>query len=118
MAYTRGNLAHQTSPQRMPVREKDFPKEVVKKVKRRTTFSTSEKLIYLFMVVFVVSAAMLVSSWHTELYTLNSKIKEKEKEISTLDAGNEALKHEVFKLMSPDRLKKEATRLGMVPANL
>jgi cell division protein FtsL len=111
-AYIHGNLAvEQKSGQRVKI------KETKKVVSRGKTLPVQEKLLYLFTVVVCVLVAGVIIWRYAQIYELNTRIQEVEKQIRLLEAENSALKHKVEALSQPERLLKEAQNLGMVPAD-
>ncbi|MCS7459258.1 cell division protein FtsL [Paenibacillus doosanensis] len=110
-AYIHGNLAvEQKSGQKVSV------KETKKVVYRNKTLPVQEKLLYLFTVVVCVVVASLIIWRYAQIYEMNTKILKLETEIQKLQAENSILKHKMDGLSSPDRLRQEATKMGMVPA--
>ncbi|MFE5319875.1 cell division protein FtsL [Paenibacillus sp. NPDC056579] len=110
-AYIHGNLAvEQKSGQK-----KVSVKETKKVVYRNKSLPVQEKLLYLFTVLVCVAVASLIIWRYAQIYEMNTKILKLETDIQKLQAENSVLKHKVDGLSSPDRLRQEATKLGMVP---
>jgi len=112
-AYIHGSLAvEQKSGQK-----KVSIKETKKVVYRSKSLPVQEKLLYLFTVLVCVAVASLIIWRYAQIYEMNSKILRLETDIQKLQAENGLLKRKVDGLSSPDRLRQEAIRLGMVPAD-
>ncbi len=69
-------------------------------------------MLYLFTVVLCVIVAGVIIWRYAAIYQMNANILKMQSEIREMQAQNSALKQEVEKLQSPDRLKEEAVRLG------
>lgn len=111
-AYMHGSLAvEQKSGQRVKI------KETKKVVSRSKTLPVQEKLLYLFTVVVCVLVAGVIIWRYAQIYEMNTRIQDVEKQIRLLEAENSALKHKVEALSQPERMLKEAESLGMVPAD-
>lgn len=111
-AYIRGNLA---------VEERQSPSQRVKiKETRRVVYRTSrlpiqEKLLYLFTVLICVLVAGTVIWRYAQIYQMNTRIHSVEKQITRLEAENNALKEKLSKMMNPELYMKEAVQAGLVP---
>jgi cell division protein FtsL len=113
-AYIQGNLAVE------PKREQNQRvkiKETRKVVYRNRTLPTQEKLLYLFTVAVLVVAAGVILWRYAQIYQMNASILQIQQEIKQMQAENMALKQQIDKLQSPERLKEEATKYGMVPSD-
>jgi cell division protein FtsL len=109
-AYIQGNLA--LDQKRSTPSPKIKIKETTKVVYRNKSLPTQEKMLYLFTVVLCVIVAGVIIWRYAAIYQMNANILKMQNEIREMQAQNSALKQEVEKLQSPDRLKEEATRLG------
>ncbi|UUZ85554.1 septum formation initiator family protein [Paenibacillus sp. P26] len=107
-AYIHGNLAVEQRT------EKQRPKGKVpaKAVRRSRGLPVQEKSLYLFTVAVCVVVAGLIIWRYAQIYEMNAKIKEIEKNIKTLEAENMILKKKVYDLSSSEHLLNEAERLG------
>ncbi|UKS30281.1 cell division protein FtsL [Paenibacillus sp. HWE-109] len=109
-SYIQGNLA--LDQKRTVAKPKVKIKETTKVVYRNKSLPTQEKMLYLFTVVLCVIVAGVIIWRYAAIYQMNTSILKMQSEIKEIQAQNSALKQEVEKLQSPDRLKGEATRLG------
>ncbi|GGI43339.1 hypothetical protein GCM10008018_01570 [Paenibacillus marchantiophytorum] len=109
-SYIQGNLA--LDQKRTVAKPKVKIKEITKVVYRNKSLPTQEKMLYLFTVVLCVIVAGVIIWRYAAIYQMNTSILKMQSEIKEIQAQNSALKQEVEKLQSPDRLKGEATRLG------
>ncbi|NQX65459.1 cell division protein FtsL [Paenibacillus alba] len=109
-SYIQGNLA--LDQKRAVPKQKVKIKETTKVVYRNKSLPTQEKMLYLFTVVLCVIVAGVIIWRYAAIYEMNANILKMQNEIRDIQAQNSALKQEVEKLQSPDRLKEEATRLG------
>lgn len=110
-AYTRGNLAveeRQNSPQRVKI------KETRRVVYRASRLPTQEKLLYLFTVVLCALVAGVVIWRYAQIYQMNTRIHDVEKQISQLEADNNALKEKMSRMMDPSQYMDEAAKKGLV----
>jgi cell division protein FtsL len=111
MSYIQGNLA--LDPKRKPSQQQRVKiKETTKVVYRNSSLPAQEKMLYLFTVVLCVIVAGVIIWRFAAIYQMNANILKMQGEIREIQAQNSALKQEVEKLQSPDRLKEEAARLG------
>ncbi|NQX57659.1 septum formation initiator family protein [Paenibacillus qinlingensis] len=111
MSYIQGNLA--LDPKRKPSQQQRVKiKETTKVVYRNSSLPAQEKMLYLFTVVLCVIVAGVIIWRFAAIYQMNANILKMQGEIREIQAQNSALKQEVEKLQSPDRLKEEAVRLG------
>lgn len=111
MSYIQGNLA--LDPKRKPSSGQRVKiKETTKVVYRNSSLPAQEKMLYLFTVVLCVIVAGVIIWRFAAIYQMNANILKMQGEIREIQAQNSALKQEVEKLQSPDRLKEEAVRLG------
>ncbi len=109
-AYIQGNLAVERKPaQTVKV------KETHKIVYRNKSLPVQEKLVYLFTVLLCVVVAGVIILRYAQIYQMNADIQRIQQEIRVIQAENSALKQEVEKLQSPDRMKEKAKEFGMVP---
>jgi len=109
-SYIHGSLAvEQKTGQKVTV------KETKKVVYRNKSLPVQEKLLYLFTMVICVIVASLIIWRYAQIYEMNTKILKLETDIQMLQAENSVLKHKVESLSTPDRLRQEAQKLGMVP---
>jgi cell division protein FtsL len=107
-AYIHGNLAvEQKSSQRVKM------KETRKVVTRSKSLPVQEKLLYLFTVIVCVLVAGVIIWRYAQIYEMNTRIQQIEKNIKLLEAENSALKHKVEELSGPDRMLEEAKKRGM-----
>ncbi|NHN28665.1 cell division protein FtsL [Paenibacillus agricola] len=111
-AYIHGSSA--TQPQQRPT-QKVTVKETKRVVYRNKSLPVQEKLLYLFTVLVCVAVASLIIWRYAQIYEMNTKIMKIENDIQVLQAENSVLKHKVETLSSPDRLRIEADKFGMVP---
>ncbi|CAN7445419.1 septum formation initiator family protein [Paenibacillus sp. LjRoot153] len=110
-SYIQGNLA--LDPKRKPnPGQRVKIKETTKVVYRNSSLPAQEKMLYLFTVVLCVIVAGVIIWRFAAIYQMNANILKMQGEIREIQAQNSALKQEVEKLQSPDRLKEEAVRLG------
>ncbi|CAH1204567.1 Cell division protein FtsL [Paenibacillus allorhizoplanae] len=110
-SYIQGNLA--LDPKRKPNQQQRVKiKETTKVVYRNSSLPAQEKMLYLFTVVLCVIVAGVIIWRFAAIYQMNANILKMQGEIREIQAQNSALKQEVEKLQSPDRLKEEAVRLG------
>lgn len=110
-SYIQGNLA--LDPKRKPnTQQRVKIKETTKVVYRNSSLPAQEKMLYLFTVVLCVIVAGVIIWRFAAIYQMNANILKMQGEIREIQAQNSALKQEVEKLQSPDRLKEEAVRLG------
>jgi cell division protein FtsL len=108
-AYIHGNLAiEQKSTNKVKARE-------VRRVPQQKTLPIQEKLLYLFTVAICVAVACVVVWRYAQIYEMSSQIHSIQQRIDKLEAENSALKQEVGKLQSPQRLIDVANMLGMQP---
>jgi cell division protein FtsL len=110
-AYIHGSSATQ---QQRPV-QKVTVKETKRVVYRNKSLPVQEKLLYLFTVLVCVAVASLIIWRYAQIYEMNTKIMKFENDIQILQAENSLLKHKVETLSSPDRLRIEADKFGLVP---
>jgi cell division protein FtsL len=111
-AYIHGNLAINESHNQ---RARD---QVVKrKLVKKSTIPSSEKLLYLFSIlIFVVVSGILVSRV-AESYEYNYKIQEIQSQMETVSEEITTLQLQVSELQAPERIVEKAmTELGMVPS--
>jgi len=92
-------------------------RETKKIVRRRKPIPVREKLLYLFMVVVCVLVAGLVIWRYAQIYEVNAKLHQMEKEIRMIENENGALELEVNRLSNPERLIERAKQLGLRPSD-
>lgn len=109
-SYTQGNLA--LDQKRKVPAAKVKVKETTKVVYRNKTLPPQEKMLYLFTVLLCVIMAGVIIWRYAAIYQMNASILKMQGEIREIQAQNSALKQEVEKLQSPERIKGEAIRLG------
>lgn len=108
--YYQGNLAVER-------REEPVYSEVKRVVRRRKPIPVREKLLYLFLVVVCVLVAGLVIFRYAQIYEVNAKMQQMEKEIRMLENENGALELDVNRLSNPERLIERAKQLGLRPSD-
>ncbi len=112
VAYIQGNLAvEKRSGQKVRVRE------TKKVVYRRTTIPMQEKLLYLFTIAVCVIVAGMIIWRYAQIYEMNTKIEQIERDIKALEMENRNLKLEVFELQNPKRLREMGEALGLRMSN-
>jgi cell division protein FtsL len=109
-AYIHGNLAIEQKS----TTNKEKAREV-RRVPQQRTLPIQEKLLYLFTVAVCVAVACVVVWRYAQIYEMSSQIHSIQQRIDKLEAENSALKQEVGKLQSPQRLIDVANMLGMQP---
>lgn len=87
-----------------------------RKVIRKKTMPVGEKLIYLVTIAACVAVAGCILWRYAMIYDTNMQIQHVQQEIKTYQAHNVDLQQKVRKLEDPKRLKDEAAKLGLVPA--
>ena len=110
-AYIRGNLAveeRQNSPERVKI------KETRRVVYRTSRLPTQEKLLYLFTVLLCALVAGVVIWRYAQIYQMNTRIQNVERDISRLEADNNALKEKLSKMIDPSQYMDEAAKKGLV----
>jgi cell division protein FtsL len=113
-AYIQGNLALDQKQNRKQAPKVKI-KETTKVVYRNKSIPVQEKILYLFTVLLCVIVAGVIIWRYAAIYQMNTHILQMQKDIRTIQAENSALKQEVEKLQSPERLGTEAKRLGLKP---
>jgi cell division protein FtsL len=111
-AYIHGSSA--TQPRTAP-NTKVTIKETKRIVYRNKSLPVQEKLLYLFTVLVCVAVASLIIWRYAQIYDMNTRIMDLESRTEKLQAENSVLKHKVESLSSPDRLRTEAGKFGLVP---
>ncbi|MDD9270025.1 cell division protein FtsL [Paenibacillus sp. GCM10023248] len=109
-SYIQGNLA--LDQKRKVPAAKVKIKETTKVVYRNKSLPPQEKMLYLFTVLLCVIVAGVIIWRYAAIYQMNASILKMQVEIRDIQAQNSALKQEVEKLQSPERIKGEAIRLG------
>ncbi|NMM51466.1 cell division protein FtsL [Paenibacillus aquistagni] len=111
MAYVRGNLA--VRPERRPEEPARY-KESKKKVVKKATLSTREKLLYLMTIVVCSLVALLLISRFAEIYTFNRDMEAMKNETAKLESESQVLKVEIEKLSDWNRIEAFAKSKGLV----
>jgi cell division protein FtsL len=111
-AYINGNLALQPT-HTTPSKANESNHQITKKQNIRT----KQKLAILFIVVAFFAITFMILFRYVQVYQMNTEILNIQKEMKQIHLENELLKQEIEKLQSPDRLKQEAVKLGLVPRN-
>ncbi len=109
--YVQGNLAVKRKHEPQPVYQ-----ERKRKVRRKKSIPTKEKLMYLFMVAICVVIAGFVILRYAQIYEINTNLQMIEKEIRTIESENSTLLLEVNKLSNPERLAEKAKLQGLRPS--
>ena len=110
--YYQGNLAVKKKEQKQ-----QSYREEVRKVTRKKQIPTKEKLLYLFAVMLCVLVAGLVILRYAQIYEVNAKLHQVEKDIKRLETENETMQLEVKVLSDPKRLIDKAKMLGLRPSD-
>lgn len=108
-AYMHGSLAiddrrHEQSTTRV--------RETRKVVLQRHSVPAREKLLYLFTILICVIVAGLVIFRSAQIYEMNTKIQNIEKEIARLELENKALILSIRQLQEPNKLYEIGIQLG------
>jgi cell division protein FtsL len=109
-AYIHGNLAIEQKSTTIKEKAREF-----RRVPQQRTLPIQEKLLYLFTVAVCVAVACVVVWRYAQIYEMSSQIHTIQQRIDKLESENSALKQEVGKLQSPQRLIDVANMLGMQP---
>lgn len=109
--YVQGNLAVKQRRE-----NKTVYREERRTVKRKKSIPTKEKLLYLFGVMICVIVAGLVIFRSAQIYEVNARIQQIEKEIERVETENATMQLEVNKLSDPKRLIEKAKLLGLRPS--
>jgi cell division protein FtsL len=107
-AYIHGSLA-------LEERSGPAPKKKERVLYRKKTMPMQEKLLYLLTVVLCVVAAGSIIWRYAQIYEMNNRIVQIEREIKLLQVENNKLKLEIGRQSSPERLQEAAKSLGLVP---
>jgi cell division protein FtsL len=110
-AYIHGSLATQPREQEPKVKIK----ETKKLVTRKKTLPIQEKLLYLFTVVICAVVAGVIIWRYAQIYEMNMRIQQVEKQIQLLEAENTVLKYKVSELSKPERLNELAKQWSYGP---
>ena len=109
--YVQGNLA---------VRRKEKEKVVIREerrtVRRKKPIPLPEKLLYLVTIVACVLVAGLIILRYAQIYEVNARLHQLEKEIQQYENQNNTMRLEVNQLANPERLIERAKQLGMRPS--
>jgi cell division protein FtsL len=82
---------------------------------RKRAMPMQEKMLYLMTVILCVVAAGAIIWRFAQIYEMNNRIAQIEREIKVLQVENNKLKLEIGKQSSPERLQEAAHSLGLVP---
>ena len=111
--YIHGSLALDAR-EKQTIRKAHLPKAVAKKG-QRTMVPVSEKLLWIFGILFCCGIAGLFQFREASVYEMNARIVQMEQEIKQLEEQNTMLRNEIAKLESPERLIEAGVQLGLVP---
>lgn len=111
-AYIQGNLA--LNPKQKPAQKVKI-RETRKVVYKNKPLPVQEKMLYLFTVVLCVLVAGVIIWRYAQIYQMNAHMLKMQQDIREIQAENSALKQEVEKLQSTDRLMEEAKKMGFKP---
>ena len=109
--YTNGNLA--MKPKRKE-QEQVVIRETTKRVIRKKSIPTQEKLLYLFAVVVGAVIATVIIFRYAQIYDINLQIKQMNNEIKAMNIEVENLQREVQTLSNPERIRELAESQGMI----
>ncbi len=111
--YMHGNLAVSPSQnQRVSMR-----RERSRVIVRKLAIPAKEKLLYLFVIVLCVVIAGAIIYNYAQIYEINTKIQQVEKEIETIDRENRTLMLSVRMLQDPKKLVEMGESLGFYVPN-
>ncbi|MCY7487025.1 cell division protein FtsL [Paenibacillus alvei] len=110
MAYVRGNLAMR--PERQ-TQQKPRYRQTKKKVTRKSTLPTREKLLYLGTIIFCAAIALFLISGYANIYNLNLKVQETKRATVVLTNEVSELTVEKEKLSDWKRIEGEARKNGL-----
>lgn len=111
-AYIHGNLATQ---ERYEQKNNNVNRETRRVVRVKHRLSAREKLLYLFTILICVVATGTIIYHYAQIYEVNTKIQNIEKEIAILEQENQSLMLTVRKLQDPKRLNEIGVQMGFVP---
>jgi cell division protein FtsL len=108
---TQGNLAVKTgesyrkAPERKPAQKEAAP---------RRSIPLGEKLAYLAAILFCMAVAGAILWQYAQIYSVNTRIQQIEREIAALEKENRLLELEAQRLQEPKRLIELGKALGFV----
>lgn len=114
MANVRGNLALKEKRVQRPT---DRYRETTKVVTRKAVLPMQEKLLYLFTIIICSLVAGVIIWRYAQIYDLNRQMQSMNREIQAMKQEMTVLKIEKEKLESPERIRGEAEKLGLIPAD-
>ncbi|WP_438446308.1 cell division protein FtsL [Gorillibacterium sp. sgz5001074] len=109
-SYVHGNLAVEERQAHAP---RVKIKETRKVVYKASRLPVQEKLLYLFTVLLCVVVAGTIVWRYAQIYQINTRIHEVEKQITKLESENSALKEKISKMSDPERLRTEMSKNGL-----
>lgn len=112
--YNHGNLAVREHHEPHEHKQVAF-RETKQVVRKQIMISGKEKFMYLMVIMMCVVIAGSVIWKHAEIYDVNTKMQQLEKEVTRIDKENQELKLEVSKLDHPERLSEMGKQLGFKP---
>ena len=112
MPYIQGNLALQTKKKQEQVQSYQ---ETKRKVVRKRTIPTQEKLLYMFTVAVCVLVAGVIIFRYAQIYQMNLQIKQLTIQVQQLAEDNKVLQTKVEALSDPANIREQAVAQGMVP---
>ncbi|MFD2672321.1 cell division protein FtsL [Marinicrinis sediminis] len=112
--YYDGNLA--LEPQRKKQQTTRI-RETKKVVKRIYTIPMAEKLLYLFTVMICVAVAGSIIFKYAQIYDVNTRIQEMEKQIRVIESNNDTLQLQARALKEPKRLVSLGEQMGFIYVN-
>ena len=108
-SYMHGNLAvRQTKQVERYVERKEV-------IRRKVAIPAQEKLLYLFVITLQVVIAGSVIWKYAQIYDIQTKIIQIEREMERLEKENQSLKLEVNRLREPKRLIELGKAMGLQP---
>lgn len=110
--YTHGNLAVRRDQEHKTTQRYIERTEIVT---RKATLPAQEKLLYLFVIVLCVVISGSVIWKYAQIYEINTRMQQIEREIQLLEKENQSLKLEVNKLREPKRLMEIGKAMGFKP---
>ncbi|WP_268624506.1 cell division protein FtsL [Paenibacillus alvei] len=110
MAYVRGNLAMRPEKQ---TQQKPRYRQTKKKVTRKSTLPTREKLLYLGTIGFCAGVALFIISGYANIYNMNLKVQETKRATVALTNEVSELTVEKEKLSDWNRIEREAKKNGL-----
>ncbi len=109
-AYIHGSLAVSEAA----VKQRAKVKETRRIVYRSKTLPTQEKLLYLFTIVICCVVAGVIIFRHAQIYEMNVRMQQIERDIKRLEIENNELKLQVDRMQSPERLIEAGRQLGLL----